>query len=225
MPLATYKDLCIDVVDVVRMTTFWAAALGLDPATHDNGTVQLVGPTSQHTVWLNQVSEEHTVKQRVHLDVHAASVAEYESLGARVLPDWGPFGWTVMADPEGGEMCVFVREEVPAYRLYEIGVDAVDPSGIARWWGDVFGAHAVVEEQWSYVDQVPGLPFDSFVFVSVPERKTVKNRIHWDVAVDDADGVDGLRKHGATVLRARDDEIGWTVMADPEANEFCAFTQ
>ena len=28
---------------------------------------------------------------------------------------------------------------------------------------------------------------------------------------------------GATVLRARDDEIGWTVLADPEGNEFCAF--
>ena len=26
---------------------------------------------------------------------------------------------------------------------------------------------------------------------------------------------------GATVLRAEDDEIRWTVMADPEGNEFC----
>jgi hypothetical protein len=25
------------------------------------------------------------------------------------------------------------------------------------------------------------------------------------------------------VLRHKDDEIGWTVMADPEGNEFCAF--
>jgi hypothetical protein len=29
---------------------------------------------------------------------------------------------------------------------------------------------------------------------------------------------------GATVLRARDDAIGWTILADPDGNEFCAFT-
>ena len=30
--------------------------------------------------------------------------------------------------------------------------------------------------------------------------------------------------HGATVLRERDEDIRWTVLADPEGNEFCAFT-
>ena len=59
------------------------------------------------------------------------------------------------------------------------------------------------------------------MFVPVPEPKTVKNRIHWDV--DTAD-VGQLVAAGATVLRERDDEIGWTVLADPEGNEFCAFT-
>jgi hypothetical protein len=28
---------------------------------------------------------------------------------------------------------------------------------------------------------------------------------------------------GATLLRAKDDEIHWHVLADPEGNEFCAF--
>ena len=28
---------------------------------------------------------------------------------------------------------------------------------------------------------------------------------------------------GARLLRARDDEIGWDVLADPEGNEFCVF--
>ena len=37
--------------------------------------------------------------------------------------------WTVLADPEGGELCAFVREpaELPAYRLYEVVVDADGP--------------------------------------------------------------------------------------------------
>jgi hypothetical protein len=57
-------------------------------------------------------------------------------------------------------------------------------------------------------------------FAPVPEPKTVKNRIHWDVWADD---VQPLLDAGATLLRARDDEIGWDVLADPEGNEFCVF--
>ncbi len=56
----------------------------------------------------------------------------------------------------------------------------------------------------------------------MPEPKTAKNRIHWDVTVESVDDLVGA---GATVLRERDDEISWTVCADPEGNEFCAFTQ
>jgi hypothetical protein len=54
----------------------------------------------------------------------------------------------------------------------------------------------------------------------VPEPKTVKNRVHWDVNVE---SVDALVAAGATILRPRDDEIRWSIMADPEGNEFCAF--
>jgi hypothetical protein len=60
----------------------------------------------------------------------------------------------------------------------------------------------------------------TFDFVPVPEPKTVKNRVHWDVTAPD---VDALVERGARVLRSPDDEINWTVLADPEGNEFCAF--
>jgi predicted enzyme related to lactoylglutathione lyase len=59
-------------------------------------------------------------------------------------------------------------------------------------------------------------------FLPVPEPKTVKNRIHWDVLVDD---LAALVSAGATILRPADDEIRWTVLADPEGNEFCAFLE
>jgi hypothetical protein len=51
--------------------------------------------------------------------------------------------------------------------------------------------------------------------------KRAKNRIHWDVETDD---VQRLVTHGATVIRVPDDEVPWHVLADPEGNEFCAFT-
>ena len=34
-----------------------------------------------------------------------------------------------------------------------------------------------------------------------------------------------LLSRGATLLRARDDEIQWDVLADPEGNEFCVFAE
>ena len=78
------------------------------------------------------------------------------------------------------------------------------------------------DDGYSYVDQVPGAPYESLDFAPVPEPKTVKNRIHLDVTTN---SVDDLVAAGATVLRAQDDEIGWTVMADPDGNEFCAFVE
>lgn len=239
MALARFKDLCIDVNVEAPMTAFWAAALGLRvDATHPDNA-HLVGPTPQHTVWVNQVLEPRTVKQRVHLDLHAPSVAAYEQIGATVLPEWGPFPWTVMADPEGGEFCVFERDKPPApryaesapswesaERMYELCIDTAESEPIATWWADVFGARVQASDrEFHWVEAIPGCPWESFVFLPVEEPKTVKNRIHWDVLVDDDESIAELCARGATILRRKDDEIGWTVMADPDGNEFCAFVE
>jgi len=222
-PVARYKDLCIDVVDARVGAPFWAAALGLDVEHRDNGDAVLTGRTPEQRVWINQVPEPKTVKQRVHIDLRARSVADLAALGAQQITADGQFPWTTMADPEGGEFCVFPGDNVPDHRLYELVVDCADPFLLARWWADVFGAAAVEDrkEGYAWVEQIPGAPFESMDFVPVPEPKTVKNRIHWDVT---SPSVEALTAAGASVLRARDDEIRWTVMADPEGNEFCAFT-
>jgi hypothetical protein len=233
MAIATYKDLCIDAVDPVLLGTFWAAALGLELHRLDDGDVRLTGPTEGHTVWVNRVPEPRTVKHRVHLDVNTPSVAELTAAGARVLDDHS-FGWTVMADPEDGEFCAFVREEPVTERLYLVGVDTVDDPAhalrIATWWADVLGAQARDSGRgYSAVEHVPGAPFEAIVFAPVPEPKTVKNRLHLDVTTPD---LDELVAAGASVLRPRHaargdgsgDGIGWTVLADPDGNEFCGFT-
>lgn len=219
MAVATFKDLCIDAVDAERLAEFWAAVLGLEAKTLDDGDMLLSGRTKQHVIWINEVPEPVTVKQRVHLDVHARSVDDVLALGATPL-DLESFRWQVLRDPEGGELCVFERDEVPDYRLYEICVDAREPERIATWWADALGARVEHEGEWCAVVEIPGAPFEGLVFVPVPEPKTVKNRIHWDVTVDD---LALLTSDGATLLRPKDDEIAWTVLADPEGNEFCAF--
>src|SRR5690349_11824492 len=105
MAVATYKDLCIDANDTALAAAFWARVLGLAPEPREGGIVKLSGRTPEHTVWVNPVPEPRTVKQRVHLDVNARSVDEVLAAGATVLDDTLP--WTVVADPEGGELCVF----------------------------------------------------------------------------------------------------------------------
>ncbi len=62
------------------------------------------------------------------------------------------------------------------------------------------------------------------LFNRVPEPKTVKNRVHIDVHTDgDREAtVARLEQQGATALRHVREQGGeWTVMADPEGNEFC----
>ena len=57
-------------------------------------------------------------------------------------------------------------------------------------------------------------------FNRVPEPKSVKNRVHFDLPAPGpvADEVARLIALGATVVRAGED---LTLMADPEGNEFC----
>jgi catechol 2,3-dioxygenase-like lactoylglutathione lyase family enzyme len=219
MAIATYKDLCIDAVDAAAMGRFWAGALQLELQPHDDGDAKLVGPTPRHTVWINTVPEPVTVKQRMHLDVRA-NVADIVALGG-VVVDGDSFPWTVMKDVEGGELCVMrLRPDRPA-GLLEIILDTPDPAPIAAWWAEVLGAERTDDDEgYSYLERIPEAPFETMDFIPVPEPKTVKNRIHIDVTTPD---VQLLVDAGARLLRPQDDEISWSVLADPDGNEFCAF--
>jgi hypothetical protein len=62
------------------------------------------------------------------------------------------------------------------------------------------------------------------VFVAVPEKKSVKNRVHVDVnpsGVDQAEELERLLALGATRVDVGQGEVPWIVLADPEGNEFC----
>jgi hypothetical protein len=219
--VARFKDLCLDAADPALLGAFWASVLGRTwEAKDDDGL--LTGPTPQHTIWVNRVPEAKTVKQRVHLDIYARDLAGLQALGATVVePRHGTRTWTIMADPEGGEFCAFLREEIPADRLHGLVVDCADPQAQARWWAGVYGTAVTENVGWFTLEQVPGMPILTMDFVPVPEPKTVKNRIHWDVTVP---SVAPLVEVGATVVREPGGDISWHVLADPEGNEFCAFT-
>ena len=63
----------------------------------------------------------------------------------------------------------------------------------------------------------------------MPGKKAVKNRLHPDVAPfrmdDPAVEVARLRHVGATPADVgQGDQVSWTVLADPEGNEFCVLS-
>jgi hypothetical protein len=68
-------------------------------------------------------------------------------------------------------------------------------------------------------------PAHRVLFQAVPEGKTVKNRVHWDVRLDGRDKEEvrkALEARGATFLwTANEGPHEWHTMADPEGNEFC----
>jgi hypothetical protein len=222
--LAAWKELCMDTTGGERLGRFWAAATGAR-FVPDGAAGDVVADEEGGSIAMCTVPETKSVKHRVHLDVYTASVDDLVSLGASVLlpAERSGFAWTVMADPEGGELCAFVREAsaLPSYRCHGVVVDSADPRTAATWWARTFGVevHGDEGKGWWWLTDVPGMPIASMDFVPVPEPKTVKNRVHWDVYGDPAE----LEAAGATVLRRPDDEIRWTVMADPEGNEFCVF--
>ncbi|MFL6159200.1 MAG: VOC family protein [Marmoricola sp.] len=237
-PIATFKELCLDThptgdVPVDALSRFWAAATGCeqkffagspegaDRPSDPTDPGDVVGTEEGMGIAVCPVPEPRTVKHRVHLDVHTDSVETLLALGATVLrPQDEEIRWTVLADPEGGELCAFVRapERLGTYLAYELVVDAVDAHAIGAWWADVFGVElrTTPDEPWVWLQDVPGMAMEAWVFGNVPEPKTVKNRWHWDLYGE----VDDFLARGATLLW---EMPRWTVLADPEGNEFCVF--
>lgn len=121
---------------------------------------------------------------------------------------------------------------------WTLGCDAADPHAIAAFWALALGY--VAEPGYGSPDGASIVDPDglrpAIGFLSVPEGKTAKNRVHidirvvgeppWDMAAREqlilAKAAELVRA-GAT--RVRDERygehLGHVVMLDPEGNEFC----
>jgi predicted enzyme related to lactoylglutathione lyase len=112
--------------------------------------------------------------------------------------------------------------------IHEITFDACDPHRLASFWAALLEREIrpgdMPQDDSVLVAPKPGQP--GLLFLRVPEGKTAKNRIHFDVwplgEMRDW-GVARALDLGATVLAdmRRPDGTGWMVFADPEGNEFC----
>lgn len=103
-------------------------------------------------------------------------------------------------------------------------VDCADPGVVARFWAEALGWRIADEGGGDVEIADPAGRDRPILFQTVPEAKMAKNRWHLDLraVTSMAAEVERLVQAGATVLE-RIDEHGnyWTVLQDPEGNEFC----
>jgi hypothetical protein len=115
-------------------------------------------------------------------------------------------------------------------RISHTTIDAHDAYAQSVWWGRVLGMTEDPEDP-----NEPGheecMIFSPdgrtrVLFIEVPEAKTIKNRVHFDLRPTDGtreEEMERLVGLGAIVVadRRRPDGSGWFTLADPEGNEFC----
>jgi Glyoxalase-like domain len=114
-------------------------------------------------------------------------------------------------------------------RIATIVIDALEPRRVAGFWAAVLG-WTVLEEADGIITIGPaGSAWPTIDVVPVPERKTLKNRLHLDLRADGstaAEEVDRLLALGATHADVgQEPDSTWVVLADPEGNEFCVLSR
>ena len=234
-----------DANDPAALARFWATALGWVIADEDEDEVDVwpegysyPDPAAVPLVFV-PVPEPKTGKNRVHLDLasnslpHQASlVARLRDLGASPVDiGQGEVPWVILADPEGNEFCVLEpRDSLPGHRPGGSHPDRLRRPGCARPVLDRGGR--LPGRLCRGPHHRPARPVRSQVpyleFLRVPDAKTVKNRLHPDVAPypgdDPAAEVARLRGLGAVPADIGQGDVNWTVLADPEGNEFCVLS-
>ena len=109
--------------------------------------------------------------------------------------------------------------------LHHIVIDAHDLPALARFWSQLLGWRILSEREREIVIGADETAPVGICFMPVADQKVVKNRVHLDLTC-------GAEERDAEIERilalgARRVDVGqtgaesWTVLADPEGNEFC----
>jgi predicted enzyme related to lactoylglutathione lyase len=107
-----------------------------------------------------------------------------------------------------------------------ITVDCSDAYRLATFWAAVLDAEVSEEDAPGDPEALVESKGGALLFVTVPEPKTLKNRIHLDVVPTDRtrdEEVARLPALGATLVADHrvPDGRGWVTLSDLEGNEFC----
>jgi predicted enzyme related to lactoylglutathione lyase len=114
-------------------------------------------------------------------------------------------------------------ETMSSFIMY-VTFDCANPKRIGAFWSEVTGYSAVMEEDDFVALAAPDQRgVRGILFWKVPEPKASKNRMHVDLATKiPEEEIERLVALGAQMVEYREvNGRGWTVMLDPEGNEFC----
>lgn len=114
-------------------------------------------------------------------------------------------------------------------QLTSLAIDAIRPRVVADFWCAVLDWQVVDED----TDIISIAPRDetspSIDVIAVPEGKTVKNRLHFDLRADGVSTGEELERLLALGAVRTDigqgPDVSWVVLADPEGNEFCLLSR
>jgi hypothetical protein len=111
-------------------------------------------------------------------------------------------------------------------KFTELCIDSNDPRRIAPFWAAVLGYEITGSSEDEVELTGPAGSGPTLLFLTVPEGKTVKNRLHIDVkATSGAEQAQELERLLALGARKVDvgqgPDVSWVVLADPDGNEFC----
>ena len=114
-------------------------------------------------------------------------------------------------------------------KLAVIAIDAIRPRVVADFWCAVLG-WKIVEEDSDIISIAPREnSWPSIDVIAVPEGKTVKNRLHFDLRADGVSTAEELERLLALGARRMDvgqgPDVSWVVLGDPEGNEFCLLSR
>lgn len=104
-----------------------------------------------------------------------------------------------------------------------ITIDSVDPAPLARWWAARLGGEIVAENDgWFFMVKIPGWE-QTLGFQKVEAVTAGKNKIHLDIASEEPIAeVAAFIREGATKVAVHEmPGFSWTVLADPDGNQFC----
>jgi hypothetical protein len=228
----------IDCEDHDALGRWWAETLGWTVVHADARELAIVpssGPEVLEAIVFVPVPEPKVGKNRLHLDLASTTFADQSDIVEGVIArgaqraDIGQrdVSWVVLRDPEGNEFCVLPPEDrfVDVGTLAAVVVDAQDPVALARFWAEASGWHVSVSSHLVATLCHPTARPPALDIVAVEAPTPGKNRLHLDVApaLDDDQGreVERLLRQGAERVDAGQRDISWTVLRDPEGNEFC----
>jgi hypothetical protein len=107
----------------------------------------------------------------------------------------------------------------------QVVIDCEDFIAQGHWWADALGWEIIDENDDDMEIRNPNGSGPTLLFLNVPERKSVKNRLHLDFVPDDQNAeVERLLAMGASRADVGQGDESWVVLADPEGNEFCVLS-